>query len=975
MSDRSSSSWEHPSSSSPESGEPSARRRDEETSDVDETRRVAGSDDDADAQSPEPSSGRAQVGDSFGRYVILRELGSGGMAHVYVAYDPELNREVAVKLMRPGGPEAQAASGERLLREAQAMARLEHVNVVRVYDVGIVDGRVWMAMELIRGVDFEEWLKQRTRPWREIVSSLVHAGRGLAAAHAAGIVHLDFKPRNVLVGDDGEIRVVDFGLARPPRTEDRAPRFDFDVSGDSLPVGRLTDQITEFGLVMGTPGYMAPELLKGGLTDARTDQFSFCVTLWKALYGRRPFGGSTTAKVNAAVLAGRIEPPPSGSRVPARLRRLLERGLAAAPEARFASLDALLDELERDPFQPYKRLGLAVLAAGAVGVGAWGYVGRQPATGPACDTAASQLKGVWDDDRRAAAKEAVTADPRAFVADTWEKVDNGLDDYAAQWVEMHTDSCRATHQRGEQSEEMLDRRTHCLNERLTELQSVTDLLAHADATVVERAVTMVGRLSPVAGCADVRRLQEQELPTDPNRLAAMERAQTVGLQALVLRNAGKYAEALALGSASLLSAERSGHLPTIAWARISHAGLLGEYGDAETAESFAFEGLLAAEAAGDDERRANALIEMVFVSGMLLGKYEAAEEYARIAQAVIDGLGNPRDAQARLWSNLGAVVGTTGDADRSIELYKRVLAAHDADTLLDDENLSSVYLGIGSALFWENRYEEALPYYDLAERMLVSDLGALHPRTATAYENLGTVNHAMGNFEEALHHFERALEVVGPSETAPERLGSLYNGMGAALEGLERYDEAGEWFRRSIERIDDKNLKLPVLGVSLANLGGNLIIRGRPAEAVPYYERAMSVMRETFVADSIWIQVMACSEGYARLLAGDTEVGAEHMLPAIDRFERESPEHDPLYRGECRLYFATALLELGPEARSEAVQAAARERSASQWADLSARDLEGEMPRSRLGLERLAALRKRLRQAAVRGGVSPRAPR
>ena len=933
----------------------------EETSEADETRPLG----DGDSRDPEQGTGKAAVGDSFGRYVILRELGSGGMAHVYVAYDPELNREVAVKVMRPGGPEGRGAAGERLLREAQAMARLEHVNVVRVYDVGVVDKRVWMAMELVRGVDFETWLNERVRDWREVVRSMVAAGRGLAAAHSAGIVHLDFKPRNILVGDDGGIRVVDFGLARPPRSPSQAVKIDLEVSvdalpSDSLPAGRLTDQVTEYGLVMGTPGYMAPEQLRAGVTDARTDQFAFCVSLWKALYGRRPFRGKTGAKVNAAVLRGRIEPPPSGSHVPARFRRLLERGLSRSPDDRFPSMNELLAELEKDPLQPYKRAGIALAAIAAIGVGAFGYVRQDEPSGPSCGSAREQLSGVWDEERRDAVESAILADGRAFAPDTWNKVQARLDAYADEWVQMHNDSCEATHKRGEQSEEMLDRRTHCLRERLSEMGNVTEVLAHADPTVVERAVTMVGRLGSIDACGDVARLQREQLPEDPKRLAAMERAQDLLLKTLVLRNAGKYAEAMAVGGAAALVAEDSGHLSTIAWGRVLLGGVYGEYGDAESAEAFVLQGLYAADRAGNDDRRANALIELIFVSGMLLGKHELAEGYAEMAQAVVDRIGNPPDEQARLWSNLGAVTGTTGDAERSIALYKKVLKIHQEVDGLSDENISSVYLGIGSALFWQNRYDEALPYYELSERILEEVLGPLHPRTATTYENLGTLHHALGNFDEAYRQFQRALEVIEPSEISPERLGNLYNGIGAALEGLERYEEAADWFRLAIQRIDEKQLRLPILGVSLANLAGNLVLQGKPQEALPYYERGIEVMKATFQPTSIWIRVMECSQGYAHLMAGDSARAFELSSPVIEIYDSVQPDHDALYRGECRLAFATALARTPVDERPPEAVTAARGLSASDWADKAARDLEAEMPRSKIGMDRLEALRKKL---------------
>jgi tetratricopeptide (TPR) repeat protein/predicted Ser/Thr protein kinase len=937
--------------------------RAEVTSEVDETRPV-GSEARADELETDRKGRQVAVGDKLGRYVILRPLASGGMAHVHVAYDPELNREVALKVMRPGGPEGRDVAGERLLREAQAMAQLQHANVARVYDVGIVEGRVYMAMELVRGDNLEEWLERRKPTWREIVAVLVRAGRGLAAAHAAGLVHLDFKPRNVMVGDDGEIRVVDFGLARSPRSIDGpAPvRLDLERSHDSQRTGRLTEQVTEYGLVMGTPGYMAPEQLTGGLADARTDQFAFCVTMWTALYGRRPFRAKDGAQLNTAVHDGLFEPPPPGSHVPAWIRRLLEKGLSRRPADRHASMQDLLDALAKDPAIRRQRIALGVLFGGVVGVAVWGYTRPAAESGPSCDRAVEQMDGVWDDARRADVARAFARDERSFVADTMEKVTARLDAYARAWVEMSDDSCRATHKRGEQSADMLDRRTQCLMERRAELSALTDLFAAADPTVIEGAARAVASLPEIDDCADVARLARTDaLPEGAELRAEIEHARDLVRRARVLSNTGKYTIGLLASTSALVAAEATGHLPTIAEARLSYGTLLGEYGDSETARAMILDGLYAAEAGQSDTVRANALIDLVFVSGMLEGRYEESRIWGRMAQAVLARLDEPEMMQVRLYSNQAAIAGTIGDAERSIDLYRKALAIYEESGEGIDENAASMYLGVGSAYFWRNRYEEARPYYELALRIDEELLGPAHPRTATAYENLGALAHAQGNDEEAYRQFMRAYEVSLGSETAPERLGTLYNGIGAALEGLERYEEAESWFRRAMQVIDDKGLQIPALGITLANLGGNLVQQGRAREAIPHFQRAIEVMRATFAKGSIYLSVMECQAGFAHLEVGEVDRALELITPAIDRYEGDDPEHDALYRGECRLSFAAALAKTPEASRPEAVKSAAKGRSASEWADLAERDLLTVEPRARPLLRRLASLRKRLR--------------
>ncbi|MBA2543935.1 MAG: serine/threonine protein kinase, partial [Deltaproteobacteria bacterium] len=236
---------------------------------------------------------RLERGTALGRYIVIDVLGEGGMGVVYSAYDPELDRKVAIKLLqaRPDSSAgSQGTSGQTwLLREAQAMARLSHPNVIAVHDVGTLSGhRVFIAMEQVDGVTLRVWLRDKVRPWREVIQIMTAAGTGLAAAHASGLVHRDFKPDNVLVDNNGRVRVMDFGLARlhPDETGERLDR-----QSDALIEARspLSAPLTIAGTVIGTPAYMAPEIGDGMLADARSDQFSFGVALYEALYRGRPF--------------------------------------------------------------------------------------------------------------------------------------------------------------------------------------------------------------------------------------------------------------------------------------------------------------------------------------------------------------------------------------------------------------------------------------------------------------------------------------------------------------------------------------------------------------------------------------------------------------------------------------------------------------------------------------------------------------
>ena len=316
---------------------------------------------DATAAAPGP---RSPAPARLGRYELLGELGAGGMGVVYQGRDPTLGRPLAIKLIRPraGGAEGRA----RFLREAQAMARLHHPNVVPVFDVGEADGQVYLVMPLLPGGTLATWLRAAPRPWREVVDRFAAAARGLAAAHAAGMIHRDFKPENVLVGEGGEVQVADFGLARLGAEE---------VALAATGAAEAVD-VTRAGTVLGTPVYMAPEQLRGGEVDRRADVFAFCVSLYEGLYGQRPFtvpdgarGQAALDELLARIEAGRIEPPPRDRDVPGWLHAIVVRGLAPAPADRWPTIDAVLAALERRrPSRRDRWLAAASLALVGIGV-------------------------------------------------------------------------------------------------------------------------------------------------------------------------------------------------------------------------------------------------------------------------------------------------------------------------------------------------------------------------------------------------------------------------------------------------------------------------------------------------------------------------------------------------------------------------------------------------------------------------------
>lgn len=304
----------------------------------------------------------------IGRYEVLGRIGSGGMGVIFAALDPALGRKVAVKLLNPSEHRGDSKGKARLLREAQALAKLSHPSIVGVYEVGTFDDQVFIAMEFVEGMTLRKWQAHPDRTWKTVLDAYVAAGQGLAAAHRAGIVHRDFKPDNVLVRRDDGVRVIDFGLAR---TEESGLLVDVSMGIAAEDSGT---PLTRTGTLMGTPAYMAPEQFRGEVTDARTDQFSFCIALYEALYGYRPFAGSNVHHLAMSVLAGRIEAPPRYTDVPEHVFRVLGRGLSPQPEQRYSNLDALLDDLPNGRSRPIRWVIVAfggLLICGVFGGWLW----------------------------------------------------------------------------------------------------------------------------------------------------------------------------------------------------------------------------------------------------------------------------------------------------------------------------------------------------------------------------------------------------------------------------------------------------------------------------------------------------------------------------------------------------------------------------------------------------------------------------
>ncbi len=763
---------------------------------------------------------------SLRRYFIIESLGQGGMGQVLLAYDAKLDRKVALKRVRTREARLPLDAQALLLREAQAMARLSHPNVLTVHDAAEIDGEVIIAMEYVKGRTLRHWL-QEPRSWREVLAMFRAAGKGLAAAHRAGLIHRDFKPDNVLVGEDGRVRVTDFGLARP----DEAPELAKDLAPEGAPNSATVR--TDAGALSGTPGYIAPEALqrqRGPLSD----QFSFFVSLYEALYGERPFEGSSAGAQLKAASQGQVRAAPPGRGVPKWLRRLVLIGLSKDPGQRFPSMAVALDALTRASQRSRRRSRRVAAVAGFAALGAamaWA-VGR-PAR--LCAGEERQLAGIWDEAAKQRLRAAFlsTALPEAEAA--LQETSRALDAWAGAWVSMRTKACVATRVAGEQSVEVLNQRMACLDRRSMDFESLVRRLSTAGEVPVGEAVKGAAGLPGLFECVNPSSLAAQAVP---ERGAARERfdelrrdlararslqlvravepglrlAQEVEQKAKVLQLDGLRAEAL------------------LVVARLDDAA-----GDYLKAQESQLEALHLAQAQGQDVLVAEACIGLVESVGARQYRFDEAHRWEKLAQASIARAGLAgQEQEATFFNSAGSVALHEREYERSYDLYKKALALRErlhgkehvwvADTL---SNLAWTCNGLA-------RREEALEHARRALAIREKLLGPSHRDVAVSLHGLATILRETGQVKEGLALSERAVAL--DERTLPSAhpfLAASLNDLAVArisagdVHGARKAVEDALAIKR--KRLGEDH---PDIGSSLLNLAGIEVLGGDYRRAI-----------------------------------------------------------------------------------------------------------------------------------------------
>jgi hypothetical protein len=730
---------------------------------------------------PVPPAALSRVG----RYQILDRLGQGGMGAVYSALDPELNRRVAVKVLHAPGQGVRATLGQaRLLREAQAMARLQHPNVIAVYDVGTVDDSVFFAMEQVEGGTLRGWMTE-PRSWREVIAVFLQAGRGLAAAHGAGIVHRDFKPENVLVGQDGRVRVTDFGVARAIGAVESLAALDPKDAASFAPT------LTRHGQVVGTPGYLAPEQLDGKVTP-QSDQFSFCVTLYEALVGERLYTRWPHETFFHELRSKRAEFP-ARSPVPGFVREVVLRGLHRDPAERFASMGALLDALGRDPRARRLRLGLvaAVMTVATV-VGGRALLLRAQHQRD-CARLAERAERSWQDNR-AAISAAFRAANKPLMAGVQRTVETGFAAFAREWGDARRAVCLET---APVPREQLAASSACLDLAGEIMHHAAELLAHSDATVVQHAGQMLAALPPVKSCVDVDTLRSQPPPpTDPVKAAAVPKARARLARAAILAIAlpqegitsikAEVAEIAKLGSTAALA-----EATFVEGEAEAQADLTGDA--AQTLQRAAELAL----AAGDDRLFVRAASRLAYIIGGFHNEVARAADWLALAKQAFDRTGRPPALEAWLSLQEVALHIGAGRWPACVQAAQRAVdgAKREGDHLHEAEATFILSFCLGNA----EGTAVARPVAERALDLYLTWVGPGHPYTAEAIETAADYHMGDGDLAGAIALGEKVVQ-IGRSIGHPTlQLAMSLGAQGERLAKADRNAEALAMRRESLE--------------------------------------------------------------------------------------------------------------------------------------------------------------------------------
>jgi eukaryotic-like serine/threonine-protein kinase len=813
-----------------------------------------------------PSDFTLVEGHKVGRYIILGNVGAGGMGTVVAAYDTALDRKIALKFLI-SAPSDEAALAQ-VLAEASAMARLSHPNVVTVHDVGVFGGKPYLAMELVDGTTLSAWRRKQPRSFAEIARVMAGAARGLAAAHAAGLVHRDVKPQNILVAG-ARVLVTDFGLS----------------------VGAQATATA--GVVAGTPAYMAPEQLRGETVDPRADVFGLCATLFEMIHGEPPFSDGKTVALAERPAAARVPVVPFGSKAPAHLHRLAMRGLAPVAADRPADMNALADELLADPAAARRRATVAVAALAVVAGAFWGggYLKANPER--RCRAGAEAMAATWNDGTRAQLRDRYQA---AGKAATWPVIQQRLDEWARGWRAMYGDTCAATYGQRRQSEAVLDLRMDCLYAQRSTVDALVRSLAAATPEQLMKAAS--GRLPLVAECDAAGRAGARPIPGDEQSRTAL-RAIDDGLgQAAAQIILGDFEAAGRANRKALDGARALAYEPVLARAFTQGAaietrmGRGGGPGAGDRAAGMLAQAIAAAEVGRDDLRRADAMSDLV-MTNVFRDRYPDAELWAGLASALLTKIGDPPAQRASLEWSVGWLKFYQGQRDvaaaafdRSLALRQKILSPNNPlvisslngsctarPTIEQQVACFRTAVKLGEATYGARHSDMASLYNNLATGLVKrpktldegcalirkaveikqASIDPAHPSLLDDINNLAWCLNAQGKLREARALFEQGVARAAPKTAARAR---LQDGYGLLLASL---GEAGEGLRHLREALDHRRATFgPTHHLVLetaVDLGNVLLDEKRPADALAEADAGIAACASAKATPALLVEV------------------------------------------------------------------------------------------------------------------------
>ncbi len=914
-------------------------------------------------------------GDQIGHFTVLAQLGAGGMGVVYGAYDVELNRKVAIKLLRIAPGQDQSIGRARLMREAQAMAKVDDANVVTVFEVGKHRGDVYIAMEFIDGETFGDWRTRTGALWPEVINILGQAARGLVAAHAQGLVHRDFKPDNVMVGRDGRVRVMDFGLVRSE--SEPGPTSASDADSDATLDGPAADAslgetgpdhgiqaasssvgLTKAGSIVGTPAYMAPEQFKREPTDARTDQFSFCVTLWEALFDERPFKGDSILTLGMHVTEGMRKPPPRGTSVPAWLLRLCERGLSTDPSARFESMQALLDAVESGRRRSKRRwlaLGVATLLLGGTATWVASVVAERQHV-QACEAAGQAIDEVWNDETATRLRHAFEPLGEEASVRTLASATSVLDDLAGAWSDARTETCM----RRDRSEDMQERAVWCLDDHKQILGATLEAVAQTrERAVLLQFVPALSELGGVQECLEDDALRVRALPPPSERsIVVALRSELATLDALLLT--AQFDSAVEAAQAIDARPDAASWAPFHAELSLRLGRAFSGRGDLDAAESRLVEGYLEAVDSHSVDIASATALELAKLFGAQRSEPTRGMLWMRLAEVHERARGQTPLRRAGVLHRRSSLLKQLKRFDEAEAGYLEALELLEADLGPGHLLVARTRNNLGNLYQELSRFEEAMAQFETAVSIRTQTLGDAHPDVAQTLVGMANTVGGMGDHDEALALHSRALKTYQAALGDDHVLVALALGnLAAAHLDLRQLEPALEHATHSAKIYEARFGALHAKTANALNsIGAIHHWAGRLPEAKAHYERARLGLEATLgprhakVANVLFnLALIQRETGETTRARGlfqralnirETVYGSSHVLVANSLEEFAILEATDAHPDEARAMFERALA-----IRTEVHEAghASVWRAITNLADLN--ELTGEPQRSR----------------------------